>query len=186
MEFPIMLWSIILTLLPIVVIVYCMVRKHYAADTSGVIGWALTLAITILFFDTAKEVGLRSSLADIITSFPVSLMVVTYILQITFMEATGALGRVPVFVKTFASANQAVHIMLINVGAGTLLVAVGATPVSILPPILVALGYSSFVAVALPAIGFDALCTFALLGAPLVVYSDLTGTPLVKSAQVFA
>ena len=39
---------------------------------------------------------------------------------------------------------------------------------------------------ALPAIGYDALCTFALLGAPLVVYSDLTGTPLVQSAQVFA
>jgi lactate permease len=76
--------------------------------------------------------------------------------------------------------------MLINVGAGTLLVSVGATPVSILPPILVALGYSTFVAVALPAIGFDALCTFALLGAPLVVYSDMTGTPLVQSARVFA
>ncbi|MDQ5985356.1 MAG: L-lactate permease [Syntrophus sp. SKADARSKE-3] len=181
-----MLWSIALTLMPIIVIVYCMVRKQYAADTSGVIGWVLTLAITIFFFDTAPEVGLRSSLAGIIASFPVSLMVVTSILQISFMEATGALSRVTVFVKTFASANQAVQIMLINVGAGTLLVAVGATPVSILPPILVALGYSSFVAVALPAIGFDALCTFALLGAPLVVYSDLTGTPLVKSAQVFA
>lgn len=76
--------------------------------------------------------------------------------------------------------------MLINVGAGTLLVSIGATPVSILPPILIALGYSRFVAIALPAIGFDALCTFALLGAPLVVYSDLTGTPLVESARVFA
>ena len=76
-------------------------------------------------------------------------MVVTSILQITFMEATGALGQVTVFVKTFASTNQAVQIMLINVGTGTLLVAVGETPLSILPPILVALGYSSFVAVAL-------------------------------------
>jgi lactate permease len=116
----------------------------------------------------------------------VSLMVVTSILQITFMESTGALRRITVFVKTFASSDRSVQIMLINVGAGTLLVSVGATPVSILPPILVALGYSTFVAVALPALGFDALCTFALLGAPLVVYSDLTGTPLAQSAQVFA
>jgi len=115
-----MLWPIILTLLPIVVIVYCMVRKQYAADTSGVIGWVLTLAITTLFFETAPEVGLRSSLSGIVASFPVSLMVVTSILQITFMEATGALSRITVFVKTFASANQAVQIMLINVGAGTL------------------------------------------------------------------
>ena len=181
-----MLLSIIMTLLPIVAIVFLMVRLQCAADISGVIGWLLTLTVAYLFFNTNLEVGLRSSLAGIVSSFPVSLMVVTSIFQITFMEATGALRRIAVFVKTFGSGDRAVQIMLINVGAGTLLVAVGATPVSILPPILVALGYSSFVAVALPAIGFDALCTFALLGAPLVVYSDLTGTPLVQSAQVFA
>lgn len=181
-----MFLSTLMTLLPIIVIVFLMVRLQYSADTSGVIGWILTLAVTFLFFNTTPEVSLRSSAAGVVASFPVSLMVITSILQITFMEATGALRRITVFVKTFASGDQAVQIMLINVGAGTLLVSVGATPVSILPPILVALGYSSFVAVALPAIGFDALCTFALLGAPLVVYSDLTGTPLVKSAQVFS
>ena len=181
-----MLLLILMTLLPIVVVVFLMVRCQYAADTSGVIGWLLTVAVAFLFFDTSPEVGFRSSAAGMIASFPVSLMVVTSILQITFMEVTGALRRVAVFVKTFASTDRAVQIMMINIGAGTLLVAVGATPVSILPPILVALGYSTFVAVALPAIGYDALCTFALLGAPLVVYSDMTGTPLVKSAQVFA
>jgi lactate permease len=175
-----------LTLLPIILIVYLMIKKQFAADTSGVIGWLTTLIVAWFFFHTSLEVALRSSMAGIVASFPVSLMVVTSILQISFMEATGALQRVAVFVKTFASGDRAVQIMLINVGAGTLLVSIGATPVSILPPILIALGYSSYVAVALPAIGFDALCTFALLGAPLVVYSDLTGTPLVQSAQIFA
>jgi lactate permease len=181
-----MILSVAMTLLPIALIVFLLIGKGYAADASGFVGWLVTLLIAYVFFSTTMEVGLRSSAAGIIASFPVSLMVVTSILQITFMEATGALRRVAVFVKTFASSERAVQIMLINVGAGTLLVSVGATPVSILPPILVALGYSSYVAVALPAIGFDALCTFALLGAPLVVYSDLTGTPLVQSAQVFA
>lgn len=181
-----MLFSVGLTLLPIFLIVYLMIKKQFAADTSGAVGWFATLAIAWLFFNTSLEVGLRASAAGIIASFPVSLMVVTSILQISFMEATGALQRVAVFVKTFASGERAVQIMLINVGAGTLLVSIGATPVSILPPILLALGYSSYVAVALPAIGYDALCTFALLGAPLVVYSDLTGTPLVQCAQVFA
>ena len=181
-----MLLSVALTLLPILVIVFLMVRKSFAADSSGTVGWLLTAAIAYFFFNTSLEVGLRSSVAGMIASFPVSLMVATSILQISYMEATGALQRVAVFVKTFGSGDRVVQIMLINVGAGTLLVSVGATPVSILPPILVALGYSTFVAVALPAIGFDALCTFALLGAPLVVYSDMTGTPLVQSARVFA
>ena len=181
-----MLLSVALTLLPILVIVFLMVKKDFAADSSGTIGWFLTATIAYFFFNTSLEVGLRSSVAGMIASFPVSLMVATSILQISYMEATGALQRIVVFVKTFASGDRVVQIMLINMGAGTLLVAVGATPVSILPPILIALGYSTFVAVALPAIGFDALCTFALLGAPLVVYSDMTGTPLVQSARVFA
>jgi lactate permease len=175
-----------MTLLPIVIIVLLMTWKGWAADTSGVTGWFLTVVIACLFFQTSLEVALRASLAGIVASLPVSLMVVTSILQISFMEATGALKRVAVFVKTLAPADKAVQVMIINIGAGTLLVSVGATPVSILPPIMIALGYSTFVAVALPALGFDALCTFALLGAPLVVYSDLTGTPLVKSAQIFA
>ncbi|HBC91712.1 MAG TPA: lactate permease [Pelotomaculum sp.] len=178
--------AIILTLFPIAVIILLMTWKQLAADYSGIVGWILTLLIAFFFFNTSLEVGMRSSLAGVVASFPVSLMVIASILQISFMEATGALRRVVVFLKTLAPSDQATQIMLLNVGAGTLLVAIGATPVSILPPILVALGYSTFVAVALPAIGFDALCTFALLGAPLVAFSDLTGTPLVESAQVFA
>lgn len=175
-----------MTLLPIVLIVVLMTRSKAAADVSGTAGWILAVLIALFFFNTSLEVGLRASLAGIIASFPVSLMVLTSILQITFMEATGAIKRIVVFVKTLAPADKAVQIMLINVGAGTLLVSIGATPVSILPPIMLALGYSTFVAVALPALGFDALCTFALLGAPLVAFSDLTGTPLIESAQVFA
>lgn len=181
-----LVWSVVLTLLPIAAILVLMAWKQVAADISGMAGWLLTLVIAFLFFKTSLDVGLRSSLAGLISSFPVSLMVATSIFQITFMEASGALRRVSVFVKTLSPGDQAVQLMLIGVGAGTLLVAVGATPVSILPPILLALGYSSFAAVALPALGFDALCTFSLLGAPLVVYSDLTGTPLVQAAQVFA
>jgi lactate permease len=75
-----------------------------------------------------------------------------------------------------AVGNRAVQIMMINIGFGTLMVAVGATPVSILPPILLAMGYSTTVAIALPAIGYDSLCTYALLGAPIVVFVDIANS----------
>ncbi len=177
---------VFLTLLPILVIVYLMVKRQMAADVSGTVGWVLTIIIALVFFNTSLEVGLKSSLAGFISSFPVSLMVFASIFQITFMQATGALQRIVVFIKTLAPTDKAVQIMLLNVGAGTLLVSIGATPVSILPPILLAMGYSTFVAVALPAIGYDALCTYALLGSSLVIIGDLTGTPLVESAKVIS
>ena len=75
--------------------------------------------------------------------------------------------------------------MLINVGFGTLLTALGAVPVSILPPIMLALGYSSFVAIALPAIGYDALCTYALLGIPVVVFANFVGRPVAEVGHLF-
>jgi len=64
-----MMLSVALTLLPIAVIVFLMIRKDLAADISGIIGWLLTLVIALLFFNTSVEVGLRSSAAGIIAPF---------------------------------------------------------------------------------------------------------------------
>lgn len=178
--------DVLLILLPILVVLGLLVLVKWPADLSGLAGWVLAVAIACLFFETSLKVGLTASLAGIIASFPVSLMVLTSIFQITFLESTGALKRIVVFIKTIAKESPAVQIMILNMGLGTLLVSVGATPVSILPPIMLALGYSTFVAVALPALGFDSLCTYALLGAPLVVFADMTATPLTASALIFS
>ncbi|MGE5422595.1 MAG: L-lactate permease [Ignavibacteriales bacterium] len=178
--------DVFLTLLPVLAVLVFLVILKWPADTSGLVGWLLTMTIAVVFFKTSVEVGLKASLAGIVASFPVSLMVITSIFQISFLESTGALNRIVIFVKSLAKNDRAVQIMLINMGIGTLLVSVGATPVSILPPIMLALGYSTFVAVALPALGYDALCTYALLGGALVVFSDLTGTPLNDAALIFS
>lgn len=178
--------NVLLTLVPVIVVLVLLIWGKRSADVSGLVGWLSALIIALLFFNTSLAVGLTASLAGIIASFPVSLMVATSIFQITFLESTGALRRIVVFVKTIARNDRAVQILIINMGIGTLLVSVGATPVSILPPIMLALGYSTFVAIALPALGYDALCTYALLGAPLVVFADLTGTSLNQAALVFS
>jgi lactate permease len=113
-------------------------------------------------------------------------MVVTSLLQIFIMISTGALSRIVVLIKTVAPGDQVIQIMIVNVGFGTLLAAMGATPVSILPPIMLALGYSSFVAIALPALGYDALCTYALLGVPVVVFAGLVDLPVNEVGGYFA
>jgi len=143
------------------------------ADISGTAGWLFISIIALLFFQTSPEVIFRSTVAGLIKSFPVSLIVATSLLQMAYMEKTGALKRIIIFIKTLSNENPAVQIMMVNIGFGTLMVSVGATPVSLLPPILLALGYSNYVAIALPAIGYDSLCTYALLGAPIVVFVDM-------------
>jgi lactate permease len=165
--------SVLLAVSPVAVIFLLMTWGRRAADVAGTIGWIYTAALAAFYFRTSWEVILVASLAGVVASFPVSLMVVTSIFQINVMEEAGAIRRLVTFMKTLAAEDRAVQVMLINVGAGTLLAALGATPVSILPPIMLSLGYSAFVAIALPAIGYDALCTYALLGVPVVVFADV-------------
>ncbi len=157
---------------PIVLIFVLMTWAKRSADVAGLIGWLYTALLAGLYFKTGWSVILVASIAGIVASFPISLMVVASIFQINVMEEAGAIRRLVVFMKTLASGDRPIQVMIINVGIGTLLAALGATPVSILPPIMLALGYSAFVAIALPAIGYDALCTYALLGVPVVVFAD--------------
>lgn len=177
---------VLLALLPVIVIFLLLVLKKSAADTAGFVGWVVVVAVACLAFRTPLSVVLRSSLGGLVASFPISLVVATSIFQVTLLAETGALARVIALIKTVSPENKAVQIMLINIGIGTLLTALGAVPVSILPPIMLALGYSSFAAIALPAIGYDALCTYALLGIPIVVFANFVGRPVAEVGHYFA
>jgi len=178
--------AILLALLPILVILFLLVWRQTPADIAGVIGWLLTVLVAWLYFKTPIINTLLISLAGVVASLPITIMVATSLLQITIMKETGAIDRVVAFIKTIAPGNQVAQILILNIGFGTLLAALGATPVSILPPIMIALGYSSFVAIALPSLGYDALCTYALLGIPVVVFSNFVGLPVNEVGGFFA
>src|SRR4030065_459419 len=180
------LLSIILAITPVIVIFILLAFRHTPADIAGLIGWLVTVIITWLYFKTALNIILLSSFGGIIASLPIALVVATSIFQVTIMQETGAIARIVALIKTISPSDTIVQIMLINVGFGTLLTALGAVPVSILPPIMLSLGYTSFVAIALPAIGYDALTTYALLGVPVVVFSNIVGMPVKDVGMYFA
>jgi lactate permease len=163
--------GILLIIFPILLAFVLLVFLHKAADVTGVIVWFITLIIAVLAFSTDVVIAITASLAGIIKSFPISLMVATSILMMTFMEESGALQRLIVFFKTLGGGNRPMQILMISFGLGLFLVGIGATPVSMLPPVMLALGFSPMVAVALPSIGYDPLTTFALLGVPAVVFT---------------
>ncbi len=163
----------LLILLPIIVALYLLLFRRWSADKVGVVAFLLGFSIAILCFGTNPILALAASFAGILASFPISLMVITSILMITYMVRTGALARITVFFKTLGSGNKAIQIMLINIGLGLFLVGLGATPVSMLPPVMLAMGFSPLIAVMLPSIGYDPLTTYALLGIPVLVFSDV-------------
>lgn len=175
------MFLVFVSMLPIFAILAMLLIWKKPADITGVFGWIVVSILAFLFFNTSFEVIMRSSLAGIVKSLPVTLIVVASLLQMAFMQTTGALRRVIIFIKTIALNDRAIQIIMINVGFGTLMVSVGATPVSLLPPILIAMGYTTYSAIALPAIGYDSLCTYALLGVPVVVFVDVMNGFLLKA-----
>ena len=178
--------SIFLALLPIALILILLVWRQMPADIAGLAGWTCTILITWLYFQTPLANALLISLSGLVASLPITIMVATSLLQITIMKETGAIDRVVAFIKTIAPGDQVAQILILNIGIGTTLAALGATPVSILPPIMIALGYTSFVAIALPSLGYDALCTYALLGIPVVVFANFVGLSVQEVGGFFA
>ncbi|MBN2147336.1 MAG: L-lactate permease [Anaerolineales bacterium] len=180
------LLAVFLAIAPVLVIFLLLVLRRMAADIAGLIGWVLTILIAWLYFRTPLWITLQASATGVIASLPIALVVATSILQVTVMIESGAIARIVALIKTISPTDQIVQIMLINVGFGTLLTALGAVPVSILPPIMLALGYSSFTAIALPALGYDALTTYALLGIPVVVFAGFVNLPVEEVGGYFA
>jgi lactate permease len=134
----------------------------------GVAGWLLTVVIAILFFQTSPSVALYASWNGVLSSFGISLMVFLTILQVTMMDVTGAITRITAYIRSIA-AERYEQIMILNVGFGSFLVSIGATPVTMLPPIMLALGFSPIAAVALPCLGYDPLTSFSLLAVPITL-----------------
>ena len=178
--------TLLLALAPVIVVLLLLLIRKTPADVAGMAGWVVTLAVAGFYFRTPLKVLFGASAAGVVASLPITLMVGASIFQVTVMLETRAIARVVAAIKTVCPSNQIVQIMVINVGFGTILAALGATPVSILPPIMVALGYSTTVAIALPAIGYDALCTYALLGIPVVIFANFFGRPLNEVGGYFA
>lgn len=166
---------VLLILLPFILAFYLLLNRKWKADTTGIVVWLFVLSISWIFFYTPIETGLLVSLVGIIDSFKITLMVGASIFMITYMQESGALSRIIVYAKTLKGNHKAWQIMFINMGLGCFMVSIGATPVSILPPILLALGFSPLIAIALPAIGYDPLTTYALLGIPVVVFKGEMG-----------
>jgi|SRR5271157_3555280 len=161
----------ILAILPILVIFAGLVFFKKSGTFMGIVGWIVCLIIALAFFWgtpslDALNVAIRASIYGIIASFSITLMVLFTILQVTMMDATGAIKTITEAIKGIA-AERYEQIMILNVGLGSFLVSIGATPVTMLPPIMMALGFSPLASIALPCLGYDPLTSFSLLAVPL-------------------
>lgn len=178
--------SVLLAFMPVLIVGILLVAYRVAADRAGYVGWAVAVLLAWLWFNTPLEVIMTATGAGLVASLPIALVFGASIWQVTVMQQCGAIARVIALVKGIAPGQKAVQLLLINVGVGILLTSLGAPALSILPPILLALGYSVISAILLPSLGYVAMCTYALLGVPAVVFANFVGLPLDAIGDYFA
>ena len=178
--------SVLLALAPAFLVFGLLIFRRTPGDIAGLVGWAAYCLVAWLYFDTPLIVLGKATVAGLLASLPVALIFASSIFQITIMGEAGAVARVSALLKGVAPTDRAVQMLIITFGFGILLTSLGAVPNSILPPILLALGYSTFACIMLPCIGYEALCTYALLGIPAVIMADITGTSLFDTGMAFA
>ena len=167
-----LLISFLLAILPILVIFVGLVFLKQSGTLMGFVGWILTVIIAVLFFSTSPRIALLATANGILASFGISLMVLFTILQVTMMDVTGAITSITEYIRLIA-AERYEQVMLLNVGLGSFLVSIGATPVTMLPPIMLALGFSPIAAIALPCLGYDPLTSFSLLAVPITLPAQI-------------
>ena len=66
---------LLLALLPIAAILILLLARRTPADIAGLVGWALALLVAWLYFQTPLGIALQTSLAGVIASLPITLMV---------------------------------------------------------------------------------------------------------------
>lgn len=122
--------NLLISFIPIIVMIVMIVGFKVRGDITGTVGWILTIAVAVFFFNTDFVFSLLASLKGLLASMAITGMGFFALLQITFMQETGALQRVVVWIKTFSHGDKPCQIMVINVILGSMLVCVGATPQS--------------------------------------------------------
>jgi lactate permease len=175
----------LLSISPVLVVLGIMLFSNLSTSMAALLGLLSAVAISLTFFETSLEVVLRSCLAGFVAAFPVSLIVPASLFQLSIMERSGAINKAVELMKESLSDRPASRIVALVIGVGTILASVGAVPVTVLTPILMAFGYDSRISIALSALGYDSLCTYSILGVPLVVFCDMVGLDLIDGAKYF-
>ncbi len=176
------LWALSPLLLIFIAIAFC----NLAPDKAGFLAWFFCIGVACLYFETDLSVALLSSLSGFLSSLPISLVVGVAILQVTVMLETGALDRIVVLAKTMAVHERATQMLLLTCGFAIILTTLGAVPITVLPPVLLALGYSVPHAIGLAVMGYSAACPVSLLGIPGQILAAFCGSSAEETWFVLA
>ena len=162
----------VLAILALIVVFVGIVEFRQSGSTMAIVSLALVLVLAIGYFNTNPLVAAGAAIYGIFKSFGITISVLATILMILLMSEVKALERISAAVRAAATTKEQ-QALFLSVGFGSFATSLGVVTPSLLPPLLIAMEFSPFAAIALSVLGYNATTSYALLSVPISMPADV-------------
>ena len=164
--------TFVLAILALIVVFVGIVEFRQSGATMAIVGLAVVLVLAVGFFNTNPLVAVGAAVYGIFKSFGITISVLATMLMIFLMREVGALEKISAAVKA-AAATKEQQALFLGVGFGSFATSLGVVTPSLFPPLLIAMGFSPFAAIAISVLGYNATTSYALLSIPISLPADI-------------
>ena len=162
--------------LPILTVLVLMIFKNWSGSRAGAAGWFAALIAASLFFGAHPTLLAYSQMKGVLLSLNVLYIIWAALLLVNVVNETGAIKAVGIGIERF-SGDKSIQILIFGWIFASFLQGVAGygVPIAVVAPLLVSLGFSPVVSVAVPAIGHSWSVTFGSMGASFQTLMAVTG-----------
>jgi lactate permease len=161
---------------PILTVLILMIFKNWSGSRAGAAGWIVSLIAATLVFGAHPELLFYSQVRGALLSLNVLYIIWAALFLYHVVNETGSIKAIGIGIQRF-SGDRSIQILIFGWIFASFLQGVAGygVPIAVVAPILVSLGFSPVVAVAVPAIGHSWSVTFGSMGASFQALMAVTG-----------
>jgi len=161
---------------PILTVLVLMIFKNWSGSRAGAAGWFVSLIAAVFVFGAHPELIAYAQAKGALLSLNVLYIIWAALLLYHVVNETGAIKAIGIGIERF-SGDKAIQLLIFGWVFASFLQGVAGygVPIAVVAPLLVGLGFSPIVAVAVPAIGHSWSVTFGSMGASFQALMAVSG-----------
>jgi lactate permease len=161
---------------PIAVVLVLMIFFNWSGSRAGAAAWLTALIVGVALFGAHAELLAYSQMKGVLLSLNVLYIIWPALLLYNVVNETGAIEAIGAGIERF-SGDKSIQLLIFGWIFSSFLQGVAGygVPIAVVAPLLIGLGFSPVVAVAVPAIGHSWSVTFGSMGASFQAMMAVTG-----------
>lgn len=172
------LWNVLLAALPIAVVLYLMVGRHWGGSKAGPAGWLTAVLVSVLFYGAGAKLLLVAWGKAIFLSLFVLYIIWMALLFYHTVNEAGVITAIGKELPGLAKDKPAQALLLAWIFGSFLQGATGfGVPAAVVAPLIVGLGFAPTTAVVMALVGHAWAVTYGSLGSSFLSLMAATGLP---------